>query len=59
MARVVKVVIRIWKVRIVHRISVRMVRMIVQAILRIVIMVAKIVSIQIWPKIKCKKIVEL
>ena len=42
-----------------HRICVRMVRMIVQTILRIVIMVAKIVSIQIWPKIKCKKIVEL
>ena len=58
MGRVVKVVIRIWIVRIVHRICVRMVRMIVQTILKIVIMVAKIVSVQNWPKIKCKKIVE-
>ena len=55
----VKVIIRIWIVRIIHSHFVRMVRMIVQTILKIVIMVAKIVSVQNWPKIKCKKIVVL
>ena len=39
-----------------HRICVRMVRMIVQTILKIIIMVVKLVSNQFWPKLSARKL---